>query len=133
MVKEVDMEAKKCPIDSEGLSAMSLEGLGVTACPACSGAWLSGAGTGLMFSRMADGAGQQRKLRESLRVEGRKSKLACVDCGIDMRTVTQRGVEIDVCPDCTGIWFDGGELKRFRKSGFSKAAKVGAAVAGGAA
>jgi Zn-finger nucleic acid-binding protein len=29
-----------------------------------------------------------------------------------MREVTRRGVLIDVCPECRGVWLDAGELEK---------------------
>ena len=38
--------------------------------------------------------------------------IRCV-CGTEalMKTVKRKGISIDVCPDCGGVWFDGGELE----------------------
>ncbi len=36
--------------------------------------------------------------------------MKCPACGADMRTAVIGGVEIDICPQCSGIWFDEGEL-----------------------
>ena len=35
----------------------------------------------------------------------------CGKCGGDMNTVTFRGVEIEVCPDCGAVLLDNGELE----------------------
>lgn len=29
-----------------------------------------------------------------------------------MREVSRRGVKIDVCPECRGVWLDAGELEK---------------------
>ena len=42
--------------------------------------------------------------------------LACPSCATaTMRTLHPRGVELDGCPDCGGVWFDGGELERVKE------------------
>jgi uncharacterized protein len=36
-------------------------------------------------------------------------------CPLDqtqMREMDRRGVQIDVCPECRGVWLDGGELEK---------------------
>ena len=66
------------------------------------------------------------RFREGLRFQGSNSPLSCLDCRTAMRTVVQRGVEIDVCADCGGMWFDGGELQRFQQSKLGKSARIGA-------
>lgn len=40
---------------------------------------------------------------------------ACPGCGTAMRTLHPRGVELDGCPACGGVWFDGGELERVKR------------------
>lgn len=36
--------------------------------------------------------------------------LHCAKCGQKMETTTLVGVEIEVCPDCGGVYLDAGEL-----------------------
>lgn len=36
----------------------------------------------------------------------------CAGCDLLLRPYSRDGVEIDVCPDCGGIWLDRGELER---------------------
>ncbi|MDF2629247.1 MAG: hypothetical protein K0R39_3078 [Symbiobacteriaceae bacterium] len=36
-----------------------------------------------------------------------------------MREVNRRGVQIDVCPECRGVWLDGGELDKLIATGES--------------
>jgi Zn-finger nucleic acid-binding protein len=38
----------------------------------------------------------------------------CVRCQIKMKKAERDGVLIDVCPECKGIWLDGGELAMLR-------------------
>jgi len=38
--------------------------------------------------------------------------MRCPLCDVKMKEVERRGVMIDVCPDCKGIWLDKGELDR---------------------
>jgi uncharacterized protein len=40
-------------------------------------------------------------------------------CPLDqtqMREMNRRGVQIDVCPECRGVWLDGGELEKMLAS-----------------
>lgn len=41
----------------------------------------------------------------------------CAGCDLLLRPQTRDGVEIDVCPDCGGIWLDRGELERLVELG----------------
>ncbi|MEI6985261.1 MAG: zf-TFIIB domain-containing protein [Rhodospirillaceae bacterium] len=44
------------------------------------------------------------------------SLLVCPNCNVGMVVVPRNGVEIDVCPDCQGVWLDRGELDRLMAS-----------------
>ncbi|MCW5212093.1 zf-TFIIB domain-containing protein [Desulfobulbus sp. TB] len=40
-------------------------------------------------------------------------KKHCPCCNeVELRIAVRRGVEIDYCPDCNGIWLDNGELNK---------------------
>lgn len=34
----------------------------------------------------------------------------CPVCDAQLRTVQKHNVEVDICPDCKGVWLDRGEL-----------------------
>ena len=36
----------------------------------------------------------------------------CPNCRNPMSEVSRRGVYVDVCPSCRGVWLDGGELEK---------------------
>ncbi|MDM7325285.1 MAG: zf-TFIIB domain-containing protein [Thermus sp.] len=38
--------------------------------------------------------------------------LLCPQCGVGMREVERKGLLLDVCPQCGGVWLDKGELER---------------------
>lgn len=38
--------------------------------------------------------------------------LLCPNCGAGMKEVERRGVLLDVCPQCGGVWLDRGELEK---------------------
>ena len=38
--------------------------------------------------------------------------MRCPLCDASMREVERRGVRIDVCPECRGVWLDRGELEK---------------------
>jgi Zn-finger nucleic acid-binding protein len=41
----------------------------------------------------------------------------CPLCNVPMREVDRRSVRIDVCPECRGVWLDGGELEKLLSTG----------------
>jgi Zn-finger nucleic acid-binding protein len=36
----------------------------------------------------------------------------CPRCAADLDVTQRRGIEIDVCPECRGVWLDRGELDK---------------------
>lgn len=38
--------------------------------------------------------------------------MQCPVCDARLRSVEKHGVEVDVCPDCKGVWLDRGELEK---------------------
>ncbi|MEP0767257.1 MAG: zf-TFIIB domain-containing protein [Fimbriimonadia bacterium] len=43
--------------------------------------------------------------------------MTCPKCHDRLEAVDIRGVRVDACPKCAGIWFDAGELKQLQASG----------------
>jgi Zn-finger nucleic acid-binding protein len=38
--------------------------------------------------------------------------MRCPLCNARLREVPRRGVKIDVCPECRGVWLDSGEMEK---------------------
>ena len=38
--------------------------------------------------------------------------LCCPRCSTPMRSAERHGVEVDICPDCWGVWLDRGEVDK---------------------
>lgn len=38
--------------------------------------------------------------------------LVCPNCNVGMTNIQRSGIEIDVCPQCRGVWLDRGELEK---------------------
>lgn len=38
--------------------------------------------------------------------------MVCPVCDTKMKAIEKLGVEIDICPDCKGVWLDRGELDK---------------------
>ncbi len=61
-----------------------------------------------------------RRLREKQEAEEKARErrshfMKCPKCGADLITETLQGVQIDRCPECSGIWLDHGELDTLMK------------------
>lgn len=42
--------------------------------------------------------------------------LLCPNCNTSMQAVNRSGVELDMCPQCRGVWLDRGELEKVLSS-----------------
>ncbi|MBF0392890.1 MAG: zf-TFIIB domain-containing protein [Alphaproteobacteria bacterium] len=38
--------------------------------------------------------------------------LMCPNCNVAMQDVARKDVQIDICPQCRGVWLDRGELEK---------------------
>jgi acetyl-CoA carboxylase beta subunit len=54
---------------------------------------------------------QRAKLDAERKAAERESHyMKCPKCGADLAEKEFHQVKVDVCPDCNGMWFDGGEI-----------------------
>jgi len=67
---------------------------------------------------------KQRKLAEE---EKKKLKelhyMKCPKCGMNLIEIDYKGIKVDKCSDCEGVWLDVGELEavsKLEKTGFDK-------------
>jgi Zn-finger nucleic acid-binding protein len=127
-----------CPRCSVPLEWKPGNGGGLNCCPACQGFWLDNAALREARQKFqADLADDFSALPGT-----RTSAIKCPGDGAAMLTITHRGVEVDTCPDCKGLWLDKGEWEKLidsRRSpgapaaGIAAAAGVAALAAGTAA
>ena len=40
----------------------------------------------------------------------RDARIQCPKCKVDLEPFSASGVQVDLCPDCSGVWLDRGEL-----------------------
>lgn len=71
-------------------------------CMDCNGLWLPGAAVAAALGAAAP----------DRRAGSRATTLGCPDDGQMLGATQHRGVEIDTCPSCGGVWLDQGELER---------------------
>ena len=127
------MSARSCPDDGLALAESLVAGAHVHACGYCKGAWLPESGVRAVFERLSGDDARWDRLYERVQREGRDSGKACLDCDGQLRTITHRKVEIDVCGACGGIWFDGGELRSLVTGKENPYARAAIAAGAGAA
>lgn len=66
------------------------------------------------LERLARLREEHRKKLEQAERQKRKEQywMHCPKCGDDLETTQLGGVEVDVCPDCGGLFLDAGELDK---------------------
>jgi hypothetical protein len=70
---------------------------------------------------------EEEKHRKLAEEEKRRLKelhyMRCPKCGMELIEINYKGIKIDECSECEGIWLDAGELEivsRLEKSGLDK-------------
>lgn len=104
----------KCPkCKSESLGEFKIDDVAVDRCSNCDGVWFDAHELGQL---LAEDAQQVAALRRgSVRDELAGKKGSCPRDGGELLRVysaTDKAVIIDACPDCRGIWLDGGEFEK---------------------
>ena len=49
--------------------------------------------------------------------------MRCPKCGMELIEINYKGIKVDECSECDGIWFDAGEfaaVSKFEKTGIDK-------------
>ena len=46
--------------------------------------------------------------------------LLCPNCNTSMQALQRSGVELDICPQCRGVWLDRGELEKIIEQGTAR-------------
>ena len=52
--------------------------------------------------------------READKHARRQHHMKCPKCGADLKEASMHGVTVDICSECSGIWFDAGELDQLQ-------------------
>ena len=106
------MALHRCPIDRVELTEQTVGGAEVAICGECGGLWLS------RKARMAPSV-EPSSLPSATQNPSdashplRKYKM-CPACGITLLSENIKGIEIDRCAKCDGVWLDAGEYAAVR-------------------
>lgn len=97
-----------CPVDGDAMRIRLSGSVAVHACDRCKGSWLS---TVVNGHRAAPALVSIRVSQSSSR------KLTCPTChDVRLKSFKRHGLELDICPECRGVWFDAGELRTWLRS-----------------
>ena len=93
-----------CPADDTPLQASASSGYGVHRCPQCLGVSVAGSVLPAVRAHAALTLHQQPDHPARVR--------PCPHDGKMMKPLPYKGIEMDVCPECRGLWLEAGQLPR---------------------
>jgi len=97
-----------CPRDSTPLHEASDGRAHLYACKSCEGIWIGPEDV----ERVAGSSDQYDRLPSAVeRLAIDDTARCCCDGKPLMRTLERDGVRIDICPECSALWLDRGELQ----------------------
>jgi len=67
-------------------------------------------------------SGRAAKLSEA--EERKLHYMKCPKCGADLEIEMLKGIEVDRCKECQGVWFDANEVEALTKAGEGTAASL---------
>lgn len=106
----------KCPKCGMDMTKRRIEGMEIDNCPKCGGIWCDlGEYDPLLGAKSLEGLkkGSPDKYHDSLKMtcpQCKPGSMVKLDTGV-------KGVHIDKCTTCCGVWLDGGELEKMREAG----------------
>ncbi|MCP5299413.1 MAG: zf-TFIIB domain-containing protein [Chromatiaceae bacterium] len=106
-----------CPRCIEKMSSARYNGVKVAECLYCNGVWLPERTLVNVLAR-CEGAPSLPKIKEYFSSKHDSgANRSCPECADEtLSQVLVAGVELDLCPKCGGMFFDGGELKQLLPS-----------------
>ena len=104
----------KCPkCNSESLAAFKVEEVTVDRCSSCDGIWFDAQELGELLAEEAKQVASLRRGNMHEELDGKKGN--CPRDATELLRVysaADKTVILDACPECRGIWLDGGEFEK---------------------
>jgi hypothetical protein len=89
--------------------------LGASICGECGGHFLSGESA---HRFVKEDVGLEPSMIPTLASEGTPSGLRCSGCGHELLRMRLKGVEVDWCSQCGGLWLDASEAERLSRGAY---------------
>jgi Zn-finger nucleic acid-binding protein len=107
----------RCPADNIDMMVMEYKQIEIDFCHKCSGIWFDRGELELLLKNSAGGSTGIPALSGAAEETRSYGKRKCPICGKKMREVGigEPNIEVDICSQGDGIWFDGGELQELLK------------------
>ena len=99
----------KCPRDDQVLSPVPVEKGAICSCARCQGVWIPW--------HLIETATTSRKMMASMPelLELDAATARCPQDGERLRETSRKGIRVDYCVRCKGLWLDAGELAHIRR------------------
>ena len=101
-----------CPNCVEPLRSRTMSNFTVDECPMCDGLWFDDQ----VPEKMVVTVDKPQFFFEPIAFEKKREvpegQLQCPRCKVTMAVFEARGVPVDVCPECRGLWLDSHELRK---------------------
>lgn len=101
-----------CPNCVEPLRSRTMSNFTVDECPLCDGLWFDDQ----VPEKMVVTVDKPQFFFEPIAFEKEREvpegQLQCPRCKVTMGVFEARGVPVDVCPECRGLWLDSHELRK---------------------
>jgi Zn-finger nucleic acid-binding protein len=114
----------RCPHCDTTLSTIDYEGVAIETCNSCGGEWLDDKELGHIVRIREEifSAEERRAIEGATKIPGIpmadvEREIVCPTCSATTVPINyggNTGVIIDRCPECRGIWLDGGELEKIQ-------------------
>jgi len=103
-----------CPRDNCVLVGKKIWRYDGEVCPSCSGVWLCFETVKGLYENTYIHAPSKfyHEKEPNFDYDSWGSKIKCPDDGTPLETYVFRGIKIDICPSCKGLWLDRGEMEK---------------------
>lgn len=98
-----------CPIDHTTLLKLKVEDVTIDFCPVCRGIWLDKNELNRLLVKRIKKPEVMEKITPDEEADRQSKK--CPSCGRMLYKEEKKGITLDICGSCKGIWFDGGEFE----------------------
>jgi len=104
----------KCPkCKTETMAVFKVHGVAVDRCSSCDGIWFDADELGELLAEDAQAVAALRRGGTHEELDGKRGNCPRDGGGLlRVYSAVDRTVIIDACPDCRGIWLDGGEFEK---------------------
>ena len=104
----------KCPRDNNHLQPWGIWEIQCKGCPNCRGMWFSYPEVKILYEKRALAVPAQVYSRNEAiyKYKHWESNIRCPIDNRQMETYDLESLQIDICPECKGLWLDDGEVEK---------------------